>query len=468
MDRLSILDNLFLWLDGNRQPLHVAGLQIFSYPDDAGPHYISELAQYLRSFDAPSPPFNQRLKMRWSGRFWMRDEQFNIRHHVHHVVFPQPLSWSELMTFVSNEHGKHLDRNRPLWETCLINAIDERHFALYTKIHHSVMDGVSAIRMGTRMLCRDPARRNLPPMWQLPLPQHAPRSLGQQLRSQLQAVIALAGNQARAIPVVASALYQTVQRARQEPELAHVFTAPPCRLTQPISGSRRFAAQAFSITRLKAVACRLNATLNDVILAMCSGALRAYLQHYNDLPARPLVAMVPLSLRHDDSMGGNQVATILANLGTHIAQPLQRFEVIRQSVLEGKQRFAGMTPEQILDYAALMLAPTGFSLLTGLMPNLMAFNVIISNLQGPDEPCYWNGARLEHVFPVSAIVDHMALNITFIRYLDKLEFGVVGCRRTLPNLPRLLEDMEQALLELEAAVGLRPAVVSQAPQGALH
>lgn len=467
MERLSLLDNLFLWLDRNQQPLHVAGLQIFSIPDDAGPNYVSELAHYLRTFNAPSPPFNQRLHTRWHGRFWVRDEQFDIRHHFHHVVLPKPVALRELMTFVSNEHGKPLNRNRPLWETYLIEAIDDRHFALYTKIHHSVMDGVSAIRMGARMLSQDATQRNMPPMWQLPLPQRPRKWLGQRLLSQMQNVAEQVGSQVRAVPVVAGALYQTLQRARQDPELAHVFTAPQCRLTQPISGSRRFAAQAFSITRLKTVASRLNATLNDVILAICAGALRTYLLYHNDLPTRPLVAMVPLSLRHDDSAGGNQVATILANLGTHIEHPLQRFEVIRQSVLEGKQRFSGMTPEQILNYAALTLAPTGFSLLTGLMPNWLAFNVIISNLQGPEQTCYWNGARLEHVFPVSVIVNHMALNITLIRYLDKLEFGVVGCRRTLPSLQRLLEHMEQELVELETALDIRHETAAPSPRQAV-
>ena len=169
---------------------------------------------------------------------------------------------------------------------------------------------------------------------------------------------------------------------------------------------------------------------------------------------------MPISLRKDDSVGGNQVATILANLGTHIDDPLERFEVIRQSVIEGKNRFADMTPEQIVDYTALTLAPSGFAMLTGLMPQWLAFNVVISNVPGPKELCFWNGARLEHVFPVSAIVNHMALNITLISYHDKLEFGVVGCGRTLPSLQRLLNHMEQELEALEAAVGLAPE-----PQG---
>lgn len=456
MERLSLLDNLFLWLEQRRQPLHVAGLQIFRFPDDAGPRYVSELAQYLRSFNTPTTPFDQHLLTKWNGRFWERDDRFDIDHHFRHVALPRPGDLRELVTFISAEHSNLLDRSRPLWETYLFEAMHGRRFAIYTKVHHSLMDGVSAIRMGSRMLSQDPAKRGMPPMWQMPLPARKGRPPVSGLLGQLQDLVRLAGSQAKAIPVVANALHQTVQNARHNPELAHVFTAPQCRLTQSISGSRRFAAQSFPVARLKTIATALDATINDVILAMCGGALRTYLKFHNDLPDRPLVAMVPLSLRHDDSVGGNQVATILANLGTHIEDPLERFEVIRQSVIEGKHRFAGMTPQQIIDYAALTLAPTGFSILTGLMPRWLAFNVVISNLQGPEDICYWNGARQEHVFPVSAIVNHMALNITLIRYAGNLEFGVVGCRRTLPSLQRLLNHMEYELAELEVAAGLIP------------
>jgi diacylglycerol O-acyltransferase len=457
MERLSALDNLFLWLERRQQPLHVAGLQIYRFPEDAGPQYVSELAEYLRQFTAPTPPFDLRMVSRWNGNFWQHDDKFDIDHHFRHVALPKPGGPKELVSFISAEHSNLLDRSRPLWETYLIEAMHGRHFALYTKIHHSLVDGISAMRLGMRMLSQDATQRDMPPIWQLPVPERERRSHGEGgLLAQVGGVMRLAGTQARAIPAVASALYKTVQHARANPELAHVFTAPQCRLTQPITGSRRFAAQSFPLARLKAIATTLDATTNDVILAMCGGALRTYLKFHDDLPERPLVAMVPMSLRKDDSVGGNQVATILANLGTHIEDPLQRFEVIRQSVLEGKNRFATMTPEQIIDYTALTLAPTGFAILTGMMPQWQAFNVVISNVPGPRETSFWNGAQLEHNFPVSAIVNHMALNITLISYHDKLEFGVLGCRRTLPSLQRLLNHMEQELEELEVVVGLAP------------
>lgn len=455
MERLSAIDNLFLALERRHQPLHVAGLQIYSFPENAGPHYIRDLAEHLREFNQPTVPFDLHVVTRWTGYHWDHDDRFDIEHHFRHVALPKPGGPKELLTFISAEHSNLLDRSRPMWETYLIEAMHGRHFALYTKIHHSLVDGVSAMRLGMRMLDTDPNRRNMPPIWQLPPLQRPPREHAEAgMLSQLGAIARLAGSQIKAVPAVAGALIKTVQHARDNPELAHVFTAPQCRLTQPITGSRRFAAQSFPVSRLKAIACRLNATTNDVILAICASALRSYLRFHNDLPERPLVAMVPMSLRKDDSVGGNQVAVILANLGTHIEDPLERFGVIQASVNEGKTRFAGMTPEQIIDYTALTLAPTGLALLTGIMPQWLAFNVVISNVPGPREQCYWNGARLEHMFPVSAIVNHMALNITIISYKDNLEFGVIGCRRTLPSLQRLLGLVEQGLEELEHALGM--------------
>ena len=164
--------------------------------------------------------------------------------------------------------------------------------------------------------------------------------------------------------------------------------------------------------------------------------------------------MVPVSLRRDDSEGGNQIAMILANLGTHIADPYNRLEVIKHSVQTAKDRFREMTPEEILNYTALTMAPTGLNLMTGLAPKWRAFNVIISNVPGPKETLYWNGAKLEGMYPVSIPVDHVALNITLLSYLDQLEFGITACRRTLPSMQRLLDYIENGIHELEVAADL--------------
>jgi diacylglycerol O-acyltransferase len=209
------------------------------------------------------------------------------------------------------------------------------------------------------------------------------------------------------------------------------------------------------MARIKHIAKKFDCTLNDIVLAICGSALRDYLISQNALPNQPLIAMVPVSLRQDDSVEGNQIATILANLGTHIADPANRLRVIKASVEEAKCRYRQMTPAEILNFTALMLAPTGINLLTGMAPKLQAFNVVISNVPGPKEPLYWNGARLEGMYPVSIVLDRIALNITLTSYVDQLEFGLIGCRRTLPSMQRLLDYLENGIHELEVAAGIR-------------
>jgi diacylglycerol O-acyltransferase / wax synthase len=153
---------------------------------------------------------------------------------------------------------------------------------------------------------------------------------------------------------------------------------------------------------------------------------------------------------------------ILVNLGTHVADAGERMRLIKASVQESKQRFSQMTPEESLNFAALMLAPTFLNMVTGLAPQLHAFNVVISNVPGPREPLYWNGAKLIGLYPVSLVIDRMALNITLTSYVDSLEFGIIGCRRTLPSMQRLLDHLERALEELELAAGLHTQPVHAA------
>jgi len=221
-----------------------------------------------------------------------------------------------------------------------------------------------------------------------------------------------------------------------------------------ITGSRRFAAQSYPLERFKVIAKGMQATLNDIVLAVCGSALRNYLISQQALPNQPLIAMVPMSLRTDDSDSGNQVAMILANLATHVADPAHRVEIVKGSIKDAKQMFRQMSQEEAINYTALTLAPTGLHLMTGLAPSWQAFNVVISNVPGPDQPLYWNGARLEGLYPVSIPVDHVALNITLVSYNNQLEFGLTACRRTLPSMQRLLDYIDNGIRELEIAAGL--------------
>jgi WS/DGAT/MGAT family acyltransferase len=460
MKLLSPVDQVFLWLEKRQQPMHVGGLQLFKFPDDAGDDYVAKLADQLRAETTVTSPFNLRLTSKFGQPAWEEDDQLDLEHHFRFEALPTPGRIRELLTLVSAEHSHMMDRERPLWEFHLIEGLGERQFAIYTKVHHSLVDGVSAMRLFRKMLTSDPNKRNMPAIWSMAKSKKRKKSEeSPSLLRNISHMLGESGKQISTLPGVSRALFQTAREARNHPVYQSIFHAPPCILNQKITGSRRFAAQSYSLPRIKAVCKASGTTINDVVMAMCASALRAFLIGQDALPDKPLVAMVPVSLRRDDGKGnaqaeGNQVGIILASLGTHLSEPAERLNYIHQDVQASKARYAEMTPEGILNYTTMMLAPAGFQLLTGLAPKWQTFNVVISNVPGPSEKQYWNGAELIGSYPVSIAMDRMALNMTLNSYGDHIEFGLIGCRRTLPSLQRMLDYLEDGLTELEKAFSL--------------
>ena len=455
MKPLSPLDQIFLWMEKRQQPMHVGGLQLFSFPEDAPEDYVAQLAEELRGYRDVTPPFNRRLINRVGQLAWVNDGELDLEHHFRFEALPTPGRIRELLAFVSAEHSHHMDRQRPLWEVHLIEGLQDRQFAIYTKIHHSLVDGISAMRLVRRMLSEDPQERNMPPIWALP--KRSRKDEGESQSSLWHSVADLlgkSGKQIGTVPTVARELLRTINEARKDPFYDSIFRAPHCILNNGITNSRRFAAQSYSLDRIRAICSAFGTTVNDVIMAMCATALRRYLLSQDELPDKPLVAMVPVSLRRDDSEEGNQVGVILASLFTHLSDPAERLLRIHDGVKTEKERFLAMSSEEAINYTGLMLAPAAFNLLTGLAPKWQTFNVVISNIPGPSEPRYWNGARLEGMYPVSIAMDRLALNMTLTSYCDQVEFGLTACRRTLPSMQRMLDYLEDGLRELEAAAGV--------------
>lgn len=438
--------------------MHVGGLHLLSFPEGAGPKYVTELADYMYSFNQPIAPFNQRLKTRFGQYYWEEDTQFDLEHHFRHSALPKPGRIRELLSLVSVKHSALMDRERPMWECHLIEGIRGKRFAFYYKAHHCMMDGVAAMRLTMKLLSEDPNARDLPPMWAMPETKRKKIKPVDQsdVISSLFTLAGEAGKQISTVPTLIKEVGHAINQARSNPDYVSAFQAPPSILNRRITGSRRFAAQSYALARFKYIAKKMNATLNDVVMAVCGSALRNYLISQKALPTKPLIAMVPMSIRDDDSDSGNQIAMILASLGTHVADPAQRLEIIQRSIKDSKQRFAQMTQEEAINYTALTLAPAGLNMLTGLSNKLQAFNVVISNVPGPKKPLYWNGARVEGMYPVSIPLDRIALNITLVSYIDQLEFGFTACRRTLPSMQRLLDYVDQGIDELEVAIGLNP------------
>lgn len=448
MKALSPNDQMFLWLERRNQPMHIGGLQLLVPPS---PDWVHQQAERLKKAVKAYPPFDKQLVKRLGTWFWTEDKEFDLEGHFRVLALPRPGRIRELLALVSQLHSAPLDRGRPLWEFYLIEGVEGGRAAIYSKIHHALADGVAAMKMLQRMMSEDPAQE-VEPLWAMP-PRARPE--GKDKREPkgplgtLAQALGVVRAQASSLPKVTRELYGTLREARSNPDYVSVFQAPRCILNQRITGSRRFAAQSYPLERIRAIGKARGATINDTVLAMCASALRRYLQDLNALPDKPLIAMVPTSLRRDDSDAGNQVGMILANLATHLESPVERLDQVKRSVQLSKARLARMNQTEIINYIAAIMAPSGINMATGINPRWQSFNVVISNVPGPKKTLYWNGARLEGTYPVSIAMDGQALNITLTSYQDKLEVGLIACRRTLPHMQRLLDYLEQGLAELE-------------------
>ena len=449
---MAVTDAMFLIPESREQPMHVGSLQLFQPPAAAGPDFLTDLYNEALATTDIAAEFRKRPTRGWStgGQWaWEEDEQIDLEHHVRHSALPRPGRIRELLALTSRLHSTPLDRQRPLWEAHLIEGLEDGRFAVYTKLHHAVMDGISASRLLERSLSTDPSKTDTPmPFAERPRP---PRRKGG---------LNLPG-------LVGTGLHAVTDAVGLVPHLAHVAEqavrqtgtplpgqAPRTILNVPITGSRRFAADAWEIDRMRAVAKAADATLNDVVLAMSASALRDYLLALDALPGSPLIAMTPVSLRSDDvkDEGGNAVGAILADLATHLDDPEQRMLTVRDSMRQGKADLAKLSALQVTALSGVTMSPLLLNGLFGVPPFLPPpFNLVISNVPGPREPLYWNGARLEGSYPLSIPTAGQALNITCMSYDGRMAFGLVGCRRSLPHLQQLLVGLEDGLAHLEKA-----------------
>jgi diacylglycerol O-acyltransferase / wax synthase len=348
---------------------------------------------------------------------------------------------------------------RPLWEWHLIEGLRDGRVAMYAKLHHALVDGISANRLLQSVLSTDPNQRDLPPPWAArprPKAELGAADLAQVPISALQQALGITAD-AAGLP---KALITTLTRSLRNETSAVSLYAPRTILNQQITGSRRFAAQDWPIARIRAIGKASGTTINDVVLAMCSGAMRHYLLELNALPDTTLISMVPVGLKAKESTsasaeGGNALGSVMVKLGTDLNDPADRLTAVHESMKDGKEALAAMTPLQILAMSAVGQAPAilpGLFKLQGLARP--PYNLIISNVPGPRVTHYFNGAQLLGNYPLSIPIDGMALNITCTSYDGHMDFGLTGCRRTVPHLQRLLLHLDTELGALEQATGV--------------
>lgn len=458
---MPVTDALFLLAESREHPTHVGGLQLFRAPQDAPPGHLAEAYRDFLSCTEISRTMSRRPDRspltlgQWA---WEQDPDIELDYHVRLSALPSPGRVRELLELVSRLHGSLLDRHRPLWEFHLIEGLDEGRFATYVKVHHALMDGVSAVRMFSSGLTTDPALPALPP-WaparhsgDSPASSSSPSIPG---LGSVRAIVRGVKELAAAPPALGKALFGMVR----DNGATGPFVAPRSMFNVPIGGARRFAGQSWSFTRIRAVAKAGEATINDVAVAMCGGALRRYLLDQAALPEQSLVAMLPVSLRDaadgDRNIDGNAVGAILCDLATEQPDAGVRLARVSASTRSAKEMMRGMTEPEMLGLTSFLAGGMALAPIPGVGHRLRPpFNLVISNVPGSRQTHYFNGAELLETYPLSIPADGQAVNITLTSYVDKIGFGIVGCRRTVPHLQRLLEHLEDALCDLERSVGL--------------
>jgi len=472
MRRLALTDAFFLMNETRQTPMHVGGVNLFTLPDGADEQeFLSGLGRILR-YDGPlRRPFGERLKTGPLGvagpMYWEPDTQLDMDYHVRHSALPKPGRYRELFALVSRLHGTLLDRNRPLWEMHLIEGLQKRQFATYMKAHHCAIDGVGAMHLTQSMMSTSPRARVRYSPFSVEADEAYRRKLGRRkprVREpephELRAVAELLKQQFDSGRNVAAALgrYANVWFGRGGDLAVPWHRIPRTHFNTAVSGSRRFVAQSWPFARVHAVGKAFDGTLNDAVLAMCSGALRRYLLDQGELPKESLKAMAPVSLRADgDVDSANAIGFFTADLATHLEDPVERVRAIQRSMHAAKQQLGGMSREEIQLYTVLTNAPLLLTTVLGLASRVPAFSTVVSNVPGPRQTMYWNGARLDGIYPASIPFHGFAMNITLVSYADRLDFGIVACRRSVPGVQRIIDHMEDALVELEEAAGLRRA-----------
>ncbi len=449
---MSVLDAAFLHMESHDTPMHVAGLQIFSHPENAASDYMQKLVQHLRNVTELAAPWNQKLRRSPESKVlpsWQTDSDVDMEYHVRHLSLPQPGGERQLGELISRLHSHRLSQRRPLWECHVIEGVENNRFALFIKIHHSLVDGVTAMRLLVRALATDANTTTAAP-WSASYQQ----SGGEVAEPRFKKI----ASQMKALPEVAKAYGKLAMSAvGSSGTLVAPMLAPRSVLNVSVSGQRRFATQHFSLGRIKAVARAAGVTVNDVVLAVCSTSLRRFLKESNNLPRRSLTAMVPVSLRGKSGggAGGNAVGAIVASLATDVADPKRRLLNIAADTANAKAHLASMSAEAAGQYSNLFMVPVVLQAATRVAAGIRPyFNVTISNVPGPAEPLYLMGARMEAMYPVSVPTHGQCLNITCTSYAGKVNFGFTACRDALPHMQNIAVYAQDALLEIEQAYGL--------------
>lgn len=486
MKHLSGMDAQFLHFETPEMPMHVGSLQLLDLPAGYAGDYYEDVKAYMAGRMHLAEVFQRKLALmpfELANPVWVDDEDLDLDYHVRHVVLPRPGTHAQLERYAARLHSSLLDRSRPLWEIYVIEGLQSGQVAVYNKMHHSTIDGQAGVAVVKALLGTTPVPAPVKP------PRPRPRTHQYQLGVAELAAAAVSNTVLqyaklfKALPTGIKALGSVLYPVSEADGKRHFSLpggwrrAPRTPLNVAITNQRSFAGRSLPLHEVKLMAKRSGASLNDVVLALCAGALKRYLAEYDCKPDRPLVAGVPVSLRAAGNTDpNNQVSLMMVSLATDIDDPIERLHAIHASSNVGKKLTGHIKAAIPTDFPSLgvpwlmsgLASLYGRSGLANRLPPLV--NVAISNVPGPQVPLYFAGAKVAAYYPVSIATHGIALNITVQSYNGLLEVGLTACRRAMPDVADLAdyvaEEHRRMLVATERLVPAEPptaAVVAALP-----
>ena len=467
MEQLSGLDSAFLNLETRSAPTHVGGVAI--YDQSSAPEGQVTFKGILTNVESRlhlARCFRQKIvqvPFGFDHPYWIEDANFDLEFHVRHIALPKPGDWRQLCIQIARLHARPLDLDKPLWEMYVIEGLDQVEglpagsFAILTKIHHAAIDGVSGVELTAAIHDLEPQAK-VPESDSRWVPEAEPSFVELALRSTVNNIrqpLRFARILSEAAPPAIRAMMANRDESDEKSD-----GVPRTRFNSPVSPHRVFEAESFALNDVKQIRKRVEgATVNDVILTVCGGALRKYLEHHKELPRESLSAFAPISTRTEAQKGtaGNQVAGMFVQLHTDEADPVRRLEKVYQTTVSSKEMSKAVGARSMTDVGQTMpgaLAGIAGRLVarTGLMSRMRPVaNCVITNVPGPQIPLYFTGAKMVANFGLGLPMEGIGLFHIVLSYNGAITVSVTGCREQLPDPEFYAECLEASFIELRSA-----------------
>lgn len=470
---LSATDAGFLFMETPEMPMHVGAMYILKPPAGGTDDYVARYKAMIEARMHTAPLFTHKLAnmpFDLANPVWIEDDDVDLDYHIRQVTLTKPGTLDQLEKLIGRLHSSLLDRSRPLWEFFVVDGLQNGDLAFYSKVHHAALDGAAGMQLTVALLDTSEVPRDVgaPP----PKPRGGRQyqlGIGEMLWSATTNALSQYAKMARVAPRLVQSMVDAYRAKDAEgkwgfEKFRGAFgTAPRTHLNVAITNQRAFGSKSLPLADVKAIAKATGATVNDVVLALSSGALVRYFKDYNERIEKSLVAGVPMSIRPEGNTSqNNQVTMLPVSLHSDIKDPLKRLAAINKSSnrmkdLGGKMKGLGSIDAPSIGAPWLMtglVSLYGRSGLANTLPPVV--NVAISNVPGPNYPLYMTGAMLRAMYPVSIPTHGVGCNITVQSYNGHLDFGVTACRRAMPDAKKLADYLGDALAELKQAVADRP------------